>query len=384
MIRSLTILSVAALQVAAAQAQPVVRELTAPAAELPTPFSGIRGLRELRDGRVIVNDYIERFVKLVDMQARTVITLGRHGNGPGEYQLPLNLIALPGDSAGLYDMGREGRLFVVTATGVTTVVIPPAGQQQQASLLSEGTQSDATGRLYVETFPRSGDSSVIVRLNRTNGRIDSLARVSRRAISPRHPNAATATRATSAGAGAPGRAVTMLPFTTHDQWAVALDGRVAVVSVYPYRVTFAETDGRRWAAPEIPFEPVRLADAHKEIWRDMESAPVATLSSSGGGGLSASMRARTYEAPAAWPEFMPPFYDNAVSFAPDGNLWVQRIVPANSKGSVDVIDRAGRVAGRVIIPSGSRVAGFGGSSVYLVRRDANGLEYLQRYPLPRH
>jgi hypothetical protein len=48
---------------------------------------------------------------------------------------------------------------------------------------------------------------------------------------------------------------------------------------------------------------------------------------------------------------------------------------------LDVIDRQGAVAARVDVPNGGRVVGFGVRSIYVVRKDADDLQYLQGFPL---
>ena len=63
-------------------------------------------------------------------------------------------------------------------------------------------------------------------------------------------------------------------------------------------------------------------------------------------------------------------------------LWVLRTRPAEDPvPSYDVFDSFGKQVGRVVLPKDTRLAGFGQRSVYLVRRDADDLEYLQRYAL---
>lgn len=91
--------------------------------------------------------------------------------------------------------------------------------------------------------------------------------------------------------------------------------------------------------------------------------------------------ARPVREPAEWPEYLPPFLAGAVSFAPDGLLWVQRITRAGRPPNLDLINEEGRVVGVVELPEARRLVGFGGRSVYLVRRDELDQEFLERYEL---
>lgn len=49
----------------------------------------------------------------------------------------------------------------------------------------------------------------------------------------------------------------------------------------------------------------------------------------------------------------------------------------------DVFDRRGRLERRVSLPSPKRVVGVGRRGVYVVSATDEGMEMLERYPLPR-
>src|SRR3954466_7221182 len=98
-------------------AQPPTIRLGKPDAVHPAEWTDVVSVRELRDGRLIVLDARERVVKLVDMKTGSAIPIGRRGNGPGEYQLPLELIPLPGDTSVIYDEANAGHGMVITPAG---------------------------------------------------------------------------------------------------------------------------------------------------------------------------------------------------------------------------------------------------------------------------
>jgi hypothetical protein len=72
-----------------AAAQSPLRTLAKPDAEYAEPFTQINGVRELKDGRVIVSDVREKTVQLVDLKAGSAQKIGREGSGPGEYAMPM-------------------------------------------------------------------------------------------------------------------------------------------------------------------------------------------------------------------------------------------------------------------------------------------------------
>ena len=106
---ALALLAVAALPVAAQQP---TRTLAKPLAEHSEPFSQIAAIRELKDGRLLVVDSRDKLVQLVDLTAKTATKVGREGSGPGEYGLPTQLFALPGDSSVIFDPLNQRYLMV--------------------------------------------------------------------------------------------------------------------------------------------------------------------------------------------------------------------------------------------------------------------------------
>ncbi len=174
-----------------------------------------------------------------------------------------------------------------------------------------------------------------------------------------------------------------MPFNTTTLWTVAEDGRIAVIDPDPYQVTLIQRNGERREGPQIGYDAVRLTDGHKEQWWERMSEPTATsILARGQSSSTWTMMSDPPNEPATWPRYLPPFLSTA-SFASDGMLWVQRTTPANESPLFDVFDESCRVIGRVRLPAGTRLVGFGRESVFLVRRDEFDLEYIDRYALPR-
>lgn len=173
------------------------------------------------------------------------------------------------------------------------------------------------------------------------------------------------------------------PFWSREQWAVSADGRIAIVSPEPYRVTFVAPSGTRLEGPVIPFQAVKVTNAEKVWHREEGSRPVPTIFYGAGGVRRAGSSSPSYEEPSAWPDALPAFLDDAVGFATDGTLWVKRAVAASVPDTYDVIDRSGRVTHQVRLPARAQLVGFGNGSLYLVRLDDDDLQYLERHPLPR-
>ncbi len=367
------------------------RTLSKPDAEFAEPFTQVTGVRELKDGRVVAIDSRDKIVQVVDFKTGSGVKVGREGSGPGEYAFPMRIVPLPGDSSGVYDM-LNSRLLVVLPNGKPGPFITieqPATQGPGGGMVRIATSppryADARGRLYWtgQPFtpptdggpPKSADSVPVIRYDRVTKKTDSLAWV----------RVAKGNLQTSGGGGnVQMRFGVANPFTPRDEWAVTPDGRVAVLRSPEYRVEWYGPSGKSHSAT-IAYDKVKVTEKHKEQWRESRKSQTSVMVTVNNGQRSV----RTGPPPANipdpgnWPEFMPPFLENAVFVAPNGLVWVNRTRDASDESAdFDVIDASGKVAMRVVLPQKVRLAGLGNGVVYGVRTDEDDLQYLQRYRLP--
>ncbi|HRQ78748.1 MAG TPA: hypothetical protein PLY94_09120 [Gemmatimonadaceae bacterium] len=374
---------VAVVSVAAEAQEIAVSGLGRVRATFDEPFSSVRALREEADGRVLVIDDIENRILRVDLREGTATVIGRQGNGPGEYTLPVGLLALDADTTLAVDLTGGGRALLIVARGASGDRLAARGIAPGAPLFFRpDVQADARGNLYelvMLTAPedRAGGYSGIRRLDRASGRQDTIGRVSQQGRSPLlRPMPTTSTANTAPRAAGPPP-----PYATVDQWAVAADGRVAIVTVDPYRVVFIDPSGGRVEGPVLQYRPVPMSAGLKAEWRVRQEQPVLSLRMNEDRTMSPGRSRRTYVEPTAWPDVLPPFLQRALRFAPDGMLWIERAVEAGAGQSFDVIDARGRLVRHVRLDAGLRLVGFGRDGVYTVRHDADDLEYLQLHHL---
>jgi hypothetical protein len=360
-----------------------MRQLGAATAEFGEPFSSIDGVRELRDGRVIVLDSRDRSILLVDLRANTRVQIGREGSGPNEYRIPHDLLALPGDSAAFRDIALSNSLRIITPVrerpgfAVRTSAEFVMGRVQPAGV-------DNTGRFYGLRLGQTNvftDSAAIVRWARGSAMIDTVGMISVVPVSPLYRGPPEMLRGPD-GSIVGYRPLPIMPFRTANQWAVSRDGRVAIVTADPYRVDLIVGTNRVVRGPPIPWDRVPVTEDDREEYRTAARTPRASFRPGGSGRVTAGAAPSAYRDPAEWPKYLPPFLLNAVSFSPDGMLWVQRAVGAGSPGIIDVIDDSATLLFRLRIAVGERLVGFGESSVYMARVDDDGLQHLRRYQLP--
>lgn len=391
-------------------AQQAPRTLPAPQAEYEEPFSQIGGIRELRDGRVIVADPRDKVVSVIDFRSGSSSSIGREGSGPQEFGLPMRLYTAPGDTTLLFDPLNSRYLIIgPDAKPINTFRLedeaprrpqtPPPGQERPQSRLQatiggfgfSPRASDARGRLYGEGSPISpgpdgpivADSVPLIRMDRATRRMDTLTYI----VLP---------KSNTQVSGGGGNQRVMIgganPLSPRDEWAVFPDGRVAVARAKTYQIEFIAPDGTKRSGPRIAYTPVRMNAAEIRYEEGLRNAARANqmsiMMSNNNGQITRSAQmgpganAPPLEPLTDWPDVKPPFRAGQASVwaRPNGELWVRRTENAQARGTLyDVINAQGTVAFQVRLEDGVTLAGFGANTIYTTRKDEDDLVYLRRH-----
>ena len=350
------------------------RSLGKPDAELKTPFTRIATVRELKDGRLLVVDERERSLSLIDLRTGTAKQVGRAGAGPGEYAYPGRILALPGDSSLLHDPGNA-RYLIIKPDGTPgeTFRLPEPVFLSLGARGSIPRATDARGAIYFEggpltsgrgTAPTALDSVPLLRYERRSGNLDTVAwvQLAKRNVQVRPGQD-----------GGVSISIGVQAFPARDDWSALPDGSVGVARVRDYHVDWYPSTGKRTAGPPVRFTAIAVTEAEKEAFRSERRARIAPRSS---GSLPPDLPE------PEWPAVMPPFVYWQTFSRPNGELWVLRSHKSREKPVYDVFGAPGTLTGRVALPAGTRLVGFGNGTAYLVRRDEDDLEYLQQYKLP--
>ncbi|HSM18486.1 MAG TPA: hypothetical protein VK845_15970 [Gemmatimonadales bacterium] len=368
---------------AAATAQentPTVR-LGQPNATYDEPFSALSGLRELSDGTLLVGDRIDQVIQHVDLASGSGRPVGRKGAGPGEYDTPMGLYALPNDSTLVFDMGNN-RFLVLTPEGKPGDTFMPTletGGGPGARFLSPPRGVDNQGGIYfagqpmragASGMPESIDSSAIIRYDRTSRKVDTLGLVKAPAMNIQ----------ASGDQNRRELRIRPAPMPAQDEWGVTPDGRIGIARVGGLRVEWLAPDGSRAAGAAFAYKPIKVSKADYRAWQKRMGSSMGREIENG--------RSRLVRVPLPeidereWPDYKPPFLAGAVAVAPSGELWLLRTRPADDPTPVyEVFDASGKLVRRVQLPPKTEVAGFGKRSVYLVRIDEDDLQWLERYRL---
>jgi hypothetical protein len=363
--------------VLSAQSKGADRRLEKPDAEFQESFDQIGALRELPGGKVLLVDLGPKALLLADFKTGQQTPIGRNGQGPGEYQFPGELIPYLGDSTLLVDRVSR-RLLTVSPDGKLGKTVPfPEGMLG----LAQPKGADRKGRIYFQASPFGGpgdgdaaatipDSAAVVRWDRATNRLDTLTRVKIPATKVQRSGTSNA------------RVVMVRPqpYAPQDEWAASPDGRIAVARVGDYHVEWLGDRPARGAP--VGYDRVRVGDGDRdEYMAAIKNTRNRITVVNGGPGRGQELRPPEPKVDDfEWPEYKPPFRARSALVSPDGQLWVQRYTQARDSVPVfDVFDASGNLSGRVYLPKGRQVVGLGDGTLYAVRTDADGLQWLERY-----
>ena len=350
-------------------------ETVAPAGSIERGFTRVAGVRELTGGRAIVVDASDRTVFIVDFRTGSVAPIGRPGAGPGEYAAPSRVFALDGRRSAILDAGN-GRLAIVDSAGRPAGSISLRAANTGSTLPPSVEATDERGYRYGLAQAVKGtsltDSAAIERWTDSSRKRDTVGflPVQHRVGASVHAGMVVSPAANAA------------PFATGPQWAIAPDGRVAVVTANPYQVAFYDASARRSSGPPLMVSPVRVTEGEKQTWRSEQRRPRSATVVGRGTRQENQVVQAEYREPDSWPEYLPPFLPGAIRFAPDGILWIERTTKAGDPPTFDLVDAQSRIVRRIQIPAGARLVGLGAGAAYAVTVDQDDLERLRRYAIP--
>ena len=358
--------------VADARAQLI--RLTTPNATLAEEFSAIRGVRELADGRLLVSDYIDQRVVLVDLDRGTVVLRVGKGSGPAEARLPTRLIAIPGDSSLLVDLGNN-RLLVLDGQGRAVRTIPgePIGVLGVRGV-------DAGGDMYFAipgwADPKAlpNDSVRIVKWNPRTGAQTNVAVIQGDKMRSDIRTPALTPRIPTVG------------YASQDAWVMA-EGVVRIVREGGYRVESRAPGAAAVVGPSYayPTRAVTAEDRLAYVRRFNETSPMSGKGENGGMGYAPKMSdaetMRTVRG-TQYAERHPMFEASAVIAGPGGRLWVGRPVEDGKPALYDVFDEGGKRVTTVELQPGRRVVAVGSRHVHAMVESELGVQRLERYALP--
>ena len=403
------------------QGVPIVDLPEASARSAPT-LAAVNGLREVKGGKVLVNDAMHRQLKLFDttLATMTLVADSTSGFANSYGPAPIRLIPWLGDSSLFPDVTTQ-TFYVLDGAGQVARALALPRTQDFASFAVSYSGMDQKGRLIYRgplvraapsdpTLPPTffdSDSTPILRADLESRRIDTVGLIKARdgttqvtdRSDPAHPKVI----------------LTLNPLPSLDEWSVLSDGSVAFVRAHDYHIDWVRQDGSKLSSAKLPFDWKRLTEEDKQKLVDSARAAQAALAArlptmsappgDGGGGRGGGAAVEIEKVRAAAgvdpglrnvrptlitnflpldkiTDFYPPLRRNATMPDLDGNLWILPTTSAQSKHGelvYDVVNNKGELFERVRIPEGRSVVGFGkGGVVYLLAGDRTNGFSLER------
>jgi hypothetical protein len=357
---------------------PAAEPLVAATADFPEPFTGPIRMVELPDGRLLLMDTRERRLVRVDFASGTLDTISQIGDGPLEYRSMFVLAAAPGDSVWGFDIVR-GRILVFSSQGEPIRSFSTLSSNDPMlrvnapwlrSVDSAGRWLGRAQRLGTQS-PRISDTLFVLRMDPRAQTMDTIAVL--QGIAPRR--------------NADGSSI-VTNFEPRDEWAAFSDGGVLVVRGADYRVELYDVDGAVERVGPMAYRPVPLTASDAAVVRDSVARQVGALVASAMANmpvLEGRAPPPTHVLPAELPQNWPLLVgDDAPIVDGRDRVWLRVRTAAFDTGGTryDVLDRRGRFERAVWLPAGEAIVGIGKSAVYVSRRDADGLLWLRRHPIP--
>ena len=392
-------------------------------------------LQELADGRVVASDRKENVFRMIDLNKGDVGIVGKQGDDAETYRLASNIVRLAGDSLGLYDPAGRKMLHVTPQGTVARFVPLPAMSNNRR--LGTLVGADQGGSLYF-TLPEQFDTVAKVpvgtagltrllpgadadepQMTYRTRRADQLQLtgmmpfIFRDAIAIRSDGLMARVVADTYQVvwGRNGKETGRtgpLPFTPimlseAEQKAVkdsVIEGMKAMLAGGPggansrsFSSRGASMGGGMGGGEDVIVAmgsggaPIIMGGGGGAVMIDRA---VSEARANGGAASGTQVVTNAPFNPAdlkfgAFPAYKPPMPtgNNVAMFDANGNLWIAR---STTRGDdvphYDVIAEGKGIIGRVNLPTGTRLLGFGKNSVYLARAD-EGSDWLERYSMPK-
>ena len=409
---------------------PAPRQLGARLAISTDTLGTVSGIRQLSDGRVLVNDIGKRRLLLLDSSLShpviiadsTSSTREAYGSAQG------GILAYRGDTTLFIDPTALSMLVVDPRGVVVRTVAPPRPSDAPALVIpvvnaaldgagrivyrgvrgafcapsggcgyqtgSSTTDSSTARNLAVPAYALH-DSIAILRGNVAGHTVDTVGFVA--------VPLSSHLRVTTNADGSHTVTYTLpLPIPIADDWSVVTDGSVAFVRGLDYHIDWVNADGSRSSTPRIAHDWHRLSDSDKAAILDSAKRHVDSTDREVAAQQARSDSiARANGRPVArheideyvWPEpadlpdyrpaFVPTAFSGAVRADADNNLWIRQGGALNSRAGsgpspvYDIVSRQGRLIDRIQLPPSLVLVGFGPGVVYLTSREGFGTVILK-------
>ena len=329
----------------------------------------VRGATRLSDGRIAILNGGSHSYFLYDRGGRFLRSVGRKGQGPGEFEVPMWMGRAAGDSVVVWDQKLK-RLSFFAPDGTLARVTSASNAAGTAGMFPELVGIFPDGSVALDPGP---DVMAMMRgqrgLRRDSITLHRLAKDGTDA----GPLARLAGDEAFVTERQGGFAWNDRPFGS--QSFAALSGeRLYVGDSGTGEIAIYSPDGRRVGAFRSPHPSWRVHPDDVERYRERKLAPITVQE------RRREMEAAIREAPV--PETSPTFAELLADA--QGNVWVQAYArPAADTVPWAVLAPDGRAVGALRVPRDLKLLEVGGEYVLGLRTDEVGVERVEMYAVER-
>lgn len=327
-------------------------------------FSDVRAVLPLPGGEIAVADGLSAEIRFFDSAGAHLRTVGRVGDGPGEYQA-LSSLELCAGELHAFD-GRLGRLTVLSLRGDLVdsyrLLEPTTERRPYEHRCGPNGQYVMVG--WGETPPRGRDDFSLYAQRAPVWIVDDA-----RGTEIQLGTYVTSERIYSVNPQTGGRGSGPHPF-----------GRAVVFSLGAEHVFVGTSERLQVEVRSLDGTLIRVLrgpDLDLSIGSDVARGYMAAEMSRADSLLRDQLVANDMRSPPSLPAY------EAFLVDPSGNLWVERFDRWSAQNRWGVFDADGRFLGYVPLPAGFEVHSVGDDAVYGVSESQFGIERVQVYELQR-
>jgi hypothetical protein len=350
-------------------------------ASQPDEWNTVHGMIVDKAGNLYVLDNSEQRVKVFTAQGRLIRTIGRKGQGPGEFQSASRMQLLR-DSLWVFDhVNNRVTVFQLNGKGLRTFpLVEPAGRTETAImyvsangfwLIHAEAESDSrrvTGAhsWHFGTRERFGPTILTIEPEKT-------------VVVPMKPDRSTGKST--------GRGHFRHPITTTPLWAVTRDGSSII---YMERNTAARSgtgeivlsahasSGRVLWSRTLKYPPMPVTRSERNLLLDSIARPKSATTRLGRAAVFEVDRGALSDS-LNLPPFWPPV--KSLHSATDGTIWLEE-GGRSAKPTYLVLSPQGVPERRVTLPASSRLLVASRERIWVFRLDPDDLPLVERYRIP--
>ena len=279
-------------------------------------------------GQIFVLDFQDHNIKVFDSAGTFLKVIGRKGQGPGDFNMPLSF-ALAKDRLAVWDMGNR-RLCALTPEGKlikAEEISGLSGRPQRIKVLPDGDWVVETEKIFFDDPSKPQEVAL---------EILSPELKSKKVVYS-HPVWRNKFMRLEQGlVNLP------QPFAPDLRWDITPDGKIVAGFSDKYEIGVYDAEGKVLAKPAHPYDPVRVAAEDKKAFFD-------GMTHTTGDGTSRQGAPDFVIKNTAFPAKKPAFDDIVVDS--EGNIWVHPFVKDQNleRRCFDVFAPAGEFISRVEI-----------------------------------